>query len=117
MRQTDLISIDALILLALVQCSGSYAQKAEVFYRVISPDMQGTISVTDKDLKMALTFLINISTIFEEMTREMMKQPQMGMNYEIYQQKIRRYKPTYDGMLEDFYDSNFGEYNNRSSRE
>jgi len=38
-RQTDLISIDALILLALVHCDGTGKEKAEVFLRVVSPEM------------------------------------------------------------------------------
>ena len=70
-RSTDFISIDALILHALVQCQGTGREKAEVFVRVISPEMQENILVDDEDLRIAVSFMISSATIFEEMTREM----------------------------------------------
>ena len=38
-RHIELISIDALILLGLVRCKGLAKHKAEVFVRVVSPEM------------------------------------------------------------------------------
>ena len=37
-RQTDLISIDCLILFGLIQCKGDMKDKARVLYRIISPE-------------------------------------------------------------------------------
>ena len=79
--RTDLISLDAIILLACVQCEGSDTDKAEVFLRVVSPEMLDHIVSIDKDLRTAVHFMITISTIFEEMTREISRNPSMGMNF------------------------------------
>jgi len=114
-RQSDLISIDALILLACLRCQGSYRQKAEVFHRVVSPEMQQNLNVTDTDLRKCVHFLISIATILEEMTREMQKNPTMGVNFKVYQDKIKRYEPTFDGMIEDFLDGIFGEFSNKTT--
>ena len=114
-RQTDLISIDALILLAIVQCMGTGKEKSEVFIRVVAPEMTQSVNVTDKDLRIALHFMISTATILEEMIRDMIKNPTMGVNWKIYQDKIKKYEPTYEGMLEDFLDNVFGEFSNRAS--
>ena len=111
-----MISIDALILLGCLRCGGDKRDKAEVFHRVVNPEMT-TMTLTDKDLKTALFFMVSIATILEEMTQEMMRQPTMGMNFRDYQLKIKKYKPTYDGMMDDFYDTVFGEFANRISHE
>ena len=78
--------------------------------------MEPFVSVTDKDLRTALNFMFGIVTILEEMTREMIRQPAMGMNFNIYQERILKYGPTYDGMIEDFNDEVFGEYVSRISK-
>ena len=80
-RQTDLISIDALILLGCVQCGGIDEQKAEVFHRVVQPEMLSQIPISDNDVREALHFMISTATILEEMTRDMMRRPSMGVNY------------------------------------
>ena len=77
--------------------------------------MDPYVSVSDKDLRTALNFMFGIVTILEEMTREMIRQPAMGMNFSIYQERILKYSPTYDGMIEDFNDEVFGEYASRIS--
>ena len=78
--------------------------------------MDPYVSVSDKDLRTALNFMFGIVTILEEMTREMIRQPAMGMNFSIYQERILKYSPTYDGMIEDFNDEVFGEYASRISK-
>ena len=78
--------------------------------------MDPYVSVSDKDLRTALKFMFGIVTILEEMTREMIRQPAMGMNFSIYQERILKYSPTYDGMIEDFNDEVFGEYASRISK-
>ena len=46
--------------------------------------MEAYVSAEDKDLRTALTFMFGIVTILEEMTRDMIRQPAMGMNFSIY---------------------------------
>lgn len=108
-----MISIDALILLGCFQCAGTDTEKAEVFVRVVTPEMQKYIMVSDSDLTTALHFMISLATVLEEMTREMMRNPTLGINFHFYQLKIKKYRPTYDGMIEDFNDNVFGEYSNK----
>lgn len=111
-----MISIDCLILFGLVQCQGSTDDKAVVFHRVISPELSPQIPVSDRDMKTAIHFMISTATIIEELTRDMMKNPAMGTNFKIYQDKIRTYEPTYNGMIESFVDEIFGEFSNRISK-
>ena len=61
--------------------------------------------------------MISIVTVLEEMTREIIRQPAMGLNFSIYQERIQKYSPTYDGMMDDFFDHVFGEYNNKIYKE
>jgi len=68
-------------------------------------------------MKTAIHFMISTATIIEELTRDMMKNPAMGTNFKIYQDKIRTYEPTYNGMIESFVDEIFGEYSNRISKQ
>lgn len=94
---------------------GTGKEKSEVFIRVVAPEMTQSVNVTDKDLRVALHFMISTATILEEMIRDMIKNPTMGVNWKIYQDKIKKYEPTYEGMLEDFLDNVFGEFSNRAS--
>lgn len=86
-----------------------------MFHRVVSPEMADQIPQRDKDLHTALYFLISIASIFEEMTRDLIKNPGVGINFVTYSNKIRKYAPTYEGIMNDFYDEVFGEYSNRAS--
>ena len=61
--------------------------------------------------------MVSTATILEEMFRDIAKQPTMGLNAQIYLDRIRKYAPTYDGMTEDFYDKLFGEFSNRITRQ
>ena len=92
-------------------------EKAEVFHRVIGPEFSSVVTITDKDLKTALNFMISLATIVEEMTREIISNPYEKVNYKKYQRKIRKYQPTLEGMLEEFEDSVFGSQYNRRNRE
>ncbi len=47
------------------------------------------------------------------MIQQMISKPTMGINYQIYFDKVKKYEPTYTGMIEDFCDSIFGEFSNR----
>ena len=73
------------------------------------------MQVDDKDLRTAVHFMISIATIFEEMTRDLARNPSINVDWKIYKQKMLKYEPTYEGMLEDFLDCVFGEYSNRAT--
>lgn len=77
--------------------------------------MTRQVPITDNDLKTALHFLISTATIVEEVTKEMTKNPTMGVNWRIYQDKVKRFGPTYEGIIEDFLDNVFGEFTRRAS--
>ena len=65
------ISVDALLLLGLLQCSGTNLEKAKCFYMIVQPSFDAYITYQDKDLQRALHFLISLSTVLEEMTQDM----------------------------------------------
>ena len=61
--------------------------------------------------------MISTATILESMARDISQKGGMSIDYKFYENKIQKYKPTYDGMMDDFYDSIYGEYSNRISKE
>ena len=61
--------------------------------------------------------MIVSATILEEMTRDMIANPDVKPNYKAYERKTRKYKPTIDGIIEDFQDTVFGEFYNRRTRQ
>ena len=64
--------------------------------------MQPSILVNDEDIRTALYFMISIATIFEEMTRDMIEAPTLSVDWQVYWDKVIKYAPTYEGMIEDF---------------
>lgn len=111
------ISVDALLLLGCVRCSGYDSEKASVFHRVVAPQQQDVVTITDTDLKEALRFMISTATILEEMERDFIEHPSRTVKYEKYERRIRKYKPTFDGIMLDFEESIFGLFYNRRARE
>ena len=105
------------MLLACVHCEGFDSECAAVFHRIVAPEYDDIITITDKDLTTALRFMIITATILEEMTREMIANPEVKPNYKAYERKIRKYEPTIDGIIQDFQDTVFGEFLNRRSRD
>ena len=65
------ISINALILIGILNCSGSDTQNAEVFFRVVQPEMHERILVVDKDIRMSIFFMANMATILQQMQSHM----------------------------------------------
>ena len=65
------VSVNALILIGLIKCMGRDSEKANVFYRVVQPEMTNRILIQDKDIKMAIFFLTALATILELMQREL----------------------------------------------
>ena len=75
------------------------------------------VLLTDKDLRKSMFFMITAATILEEMTRDMITNPLQQVDYKLYENKIQKYKPTLEGIFEDFEDSVFGVFYNRRPRE
>ena len=73
-----------------------------MFHRVIAPELDDIVIITDKDIEAALRFLILTATIFEEMTRFITANPKAKVDYRMYEKKIKKYEPTIEAMLEDF---------------
>lgn len=67
------ISVNALLLIGCLKCSGLDSQKAEVFYRVVQPEMTDRILIFDKDIRMAIFFLTCRATILEYMQKDLIK--------------------------------------------
>ena len=49
------------------------------------------------------------------MTRDLKTNPSMNIDWKIYQDKMKKYEPTFQGMIDDFLDNIFGQYSNRAS--
>ena len=111
------ISVEALILYGIVHCNGTDHEKSEVFHRVVAPENNDVVTITDKDLVTAMRFMILTATIIEQMTRDLIETPGEKVNYQIYEKKIAKYAPTFDGMMEDFENSVFGVFYNRRNKE
>lgn len=68
------ISVNALVLLGCLNCTGSDKDKAEVFLRVVAPEMGMRILVSDNDIRLAIFFLTNLSTILLHMTTKQVRE-------------------------------------------
>ena len=65
------ISVNSLLLMGILRCRGSYKDKAEVFQRVVQPEGQRRIMITDKDIRLALYFMTSLATILQMMQNQM----------------------------------------------
>ena len=104
------VSTEAIILYGCINCVGFEIEKAHAFHRVIAPEYNKNVQIQDSDLRTAFFFLVTCVTVIEEMTRDFSAGREI--DYEIYEDKVEKYKPTFEGMLEDFQDELFGEYGN-----
>ena len=84
---------------------------------MIAPEFNDMVTITDKDLKVALRFLILSATIMEEMQLDLIARPYEKPDYAIYSRRIAKYEPTLEGMLADFEDNIFGYFYNRRTIE
>lgn len=89
------ISLDALILLGCLHCGGYDSQKAEVFHRIIAPEYESIVKITDKDLKSAMYFMITAATIVEGMIRDLVESPRLKVNFSHYEKLVAKYRPTF----------------------
>ena len=110
------ISINALVLIGCLKCSGMDSQKAEVFYRVVQPEMGNRVLIFDKDIRMSIFFLTNLATILELMQRNLRKRGDHEIDYMYYKRKMDAYEKVFQAVTDDFNDSMFGQYANSISR-
>ena len=54
--------------------------------------------------------MISMATILDEIISEMSDNLTMGVNWKVYQDKIKKFDPTYLGMMDDFCDNVIGQY-------
>ena len=47
-----------------------------------------------------MRFMISIVTIFEEMQQDQIDNPKVKLDYKIYTRKIKKYGPTFDGIMD-----------------
>ncbi len=115
------ISINALILIGCLKCAGRDSQKADVFYRVVQPEMTTRVLVYDKDIRMSIFFLTNLATILEFMQKRMIWRSQERFDgrpdIDLYKRKMDEYEIVFDAVIEDFNNSMFGIYANSVTRE
>ena len=110
------ISVDALLLFGCLHCGGLDSEKAQVFTRVVAPELDDMIYYKDKDLHMSMLFLITAATILEQMICDIVQNPRETVVYENYQLKIDNYKPTLKRIYKDFDQAVFGQLYNRRPR-
>ena len=110
------ISINALVLIGCLKCSGMDSQKAEVFYRVVQPEMGNRVLIFDKDIRMSIFFLTNLATILELMQRNLRKRGDHEIDYMYYKRKMDAYEKVFQAVTDDFNDSMFGQYANSVTR-
>jgi len=104
-----------LILIGCLKCAGYDSQKADVFFRVIQPEMSDKITIYDKDIRMAIFFLTNLATILEQMQKEQMDKDKV-VSIEAYMKKMDHYEGVFDAVINDFNDNMFGVYSNSVNR-
>ena len=81
--------------MGIVKCSGSDSENAEVFYRIIQPGMQERVLAIDRDLRMSIFFMVNLSTILSLMQKTMIRSkrkmdydPKVAFDFTEYTEKM-----------------------------
>ena len=85
-NEDDLISLDAILLLGCLSCYGSSSKKAEVFTRIIAPEIDPHITAADKDFYKAITFMICLAISIEQLKKDL----QAGKVAEVDYEKIKK---------------------------
>ena len=100
------ISISALMLIGILKCKGTDSEKAAVFYRVVQPEMTPRVLVKDRDIRMSIFFLTNLTTILEFMQVNMVKSRKTGeeggIDLDYYKKKMDDYEVVFDAINEEF---------------
>ena len=67
---------------------------------ICQPQFEEHISMMDKDLKISVFFLISLSTVIEEMTRDLMYNDDINVNYTKYEERITKNRLIYEDIYE-----------------
>ena len=98
---------------------GTDHEKAEVFLRIVQPEMTKRVLVQDKDIRMAVFFLTNASTILLYMTSKEVR-AENGLDdasNRFLKTKMSEYEVVYQSIIDNFTLDMFGEFSNSVSRE
>ena len=80
--------------------------------------MTNRILIKDKDIRMSMFFLTNLTTILEFMQLNMVKnQDDGGIDLEYYKKKMLDYEMVFDAVIDEFKDEMFGIYSNSATRD
>ena len=81
--------------------------------------MTPRLLVSDKDIRMAIFFMSNLSTVLHYMQCKVAKQSHDKRVYDIafYSKKISMYEIVFESLVEEFIEDMFGPYANSISRE
>ena len=113
------ISLSGLMLIGCLHCNGTYAEKAEVFMRIVQPSMAQHILVVDKELRMAIFFLTNLATVLSYMQHKVARdgrdQDEFDINF--FNRKIAAYEVVFEAVTDQFLNDMFGLYANQVTRE
>ena len=79
--------------------------------------MTSRVIITDKDIRMSIFFLTNLTTILEFMQINMVKNEDESIDLDYYKNKMLDYETVFDSVIEEFNDSMFGFYANSTTRD
>ena len=113
------ISVNALVLIGCLNCSGKDIEKADVFYRVVQPEMLPRIYVSDRDIRMSLLFMINMATILFYMQGKIARDGHDTTEFDVefFKRKMFLYEIVFEAIIEQFDEDMFGPFENSISRE
>ena len=90
------------MLIGCINCEGRDYEKAQVFYRVVQPAMLPRIFVTNQDIRMALFFITNLSTILHYMSKKVSKEGSANKSeydVEFFKKKMMTYEVVFEAVL------------------
>ena len=84
-----------------------------MFLRVVQPEMQRRVLIQDKDIRMAVFFMTNISTILLYLTTKQVRdslddQEQKEFSSKLLKTKMSEYEVVYQSIIDNFNIDMFG---------
>ena len=111
----------ALIALGILVCDGTYAQKANIFYRLVTPKSEWQISATDKNLRLLLFFMINTACIVNQLSHgsegEEISAFWTPEDVDIYQAFTEDLSIVFNAIIDEFFRDIFQDDGNTVTRE
>ena len=92
------------MLYGCLNCSGTDSEKAEVFHRVVQPELQHRVVIADKDIRMSVFFLTNISTVLLYMTEREVRAAEQNQqfDFQFLRQKMSMYEVVFQSVIDGF---------------